>query len=122
MTAVATPLGCGTGTVSRQIKQVFPQARITCLDLAGNMIEMSRLKLNRYSNVQYRVGDFNDYEFDDTCDVVVSSLALHHLLTDADKIVFYRKIYDCLRPGGVFFNADVVLGSSEHFQDLYMDK
>jgi tRNA (cmo5U34)-methyltransferase len=115
-------LGCGTGTISRQIKQIFLQARITCLDLAENMIEMSKLKLNNYSDVQYRVGDFRVYEFDDTYDVVVSSLALHHLVTDEDKINFYRKIYEPLRPNGVFFNADVVLGSSEHFQDLYMDK
>jgi tRNA (cmo5U34)-methyltransferase len=115
-------LGCGTGTISRQIKQTFPQARITCLGIAENMIEMSKLKLNNYSDVQYRIGDFKDYEFDDTYDIVVSSLALHHLVTDDDKISFYRKIYESLCPGGVFFNADVVLGSNEHFQSLYMGK
>lgn len=115
-------LGCGTGTISKQIKQTFSRAKITCLDIAENMIEMSKLKLNNHPDVQYRVGDFRACEFDDSYDVAVSSLALHHLVTDEEKIDFYRKIYESLRPNGVFFNADVVLGSSEHFQNLYMDK
>jgi tRNA (cmo5U34)-methyltransferase len=115
-------LGCGTATISNKIKQLFPQAKITCLDLAENMIEMSKFKLIDYPDVQYQVGDFRSYEFDDTYDVVVSSLALHHLVTDKDKIKFYCKIYKSLRPNGVFFNADVVLGSWDSVQDMYMEK
>lgn len=60
------------------------------------------------------MGEFTDYKFDDTYDVVVSSLALHHLVTDEDKIDFYRKIHESLSPDGVFFNADVILGSSAY--------
>jgi tRNA (cmo5U34)-methyltransferase len=115
-------LGCGTGTISKKIKIRFPAASITCLDLAENMIEMSKLKLAAYSDIRFQVGDFCNYEFDDTYDVVVSSLALHHLITDEDKIEFYRKIYKSLRPKGVFFNADVILGSSEQVQESYMEK
>ncbi|HDL02191.1 MAG TPA: class I SAM-dependent methyltransferase [candidate division Zixibacteria bacterium] len=115
-------LGCGTGTVSKQIKDSFPFATITCLDLAENMIEMSKLKLADYSGIQYQVGDFRNYKFDDTYDVVVSSLALHHLVTDHDKIEFYQRIYDSLKSNGIFFNADVILGSSEQLQDTYMKK
>lgn len=115
-------LGCGTGTISKRIKEVFPRAEITCLDLAENMIEMSKIKLSNYPDVRYQVGDLADYEFDNTYDAVVSSLALHHLITDEDKIDFYRKIYDALRKNGVFFNADVVLGSNEHIRNVYIEK
>lgn len=115
-------LGCGTGTISLNIKEVFPQARICCLDLAENMIEMTRLKLAKFSGIRYQVGDFTTYEFDDSYDVVVSSLALHHLVTDEDKLGFYQKIYTCLRPNGVFFNADVILASSEYLQKAYIEK
>jgi tRNA (cmo5U34)-methyltransferase len=115
-------LGCGTGTISKRIKKVFPRAEITCLDLAENMIEMSKIKLSNYRDVRYQVGNFTDYEFDNTYDAVVSSLALHHLVTDEDKIEFYRKIYDALRKNGVFFNADVVLGSNEHIRNVYIEK
>jgi tRNA (cmo5U34)-methyltransferase len=115
-------LGCGTGTISKRIKQTFPWARITCLDLAENMIEMSRLKLADFSDTRFQVGDFANYAFDDSYDVVVSSLALHHLVSDMDKINFYRKIYAALKPNGVFYNADVILGSSEHIQKAYLEK
>ena len=115
-------LGCGTGTIARRIKEVFPQSRICCLDLAENMIEMAKLKLADFSDTRFRVGNFNDYQFDDTYDVVISSLALHHMVTDEDKINFYQKIYTALKPGGVFFNADVILGSSEHNQAANMER
>ena len=115
-------LGCGTGTISKKIKEEYPHATITCLDLAKNMIEISKLKLAVFSDVQYQIGDFINYKFDNTYDVVLSSLALHHLVTDEDKIEFYRKIYESLRPNGVFFNADIILGSNDFFQKAYIEK
>jgi len=115
-------LGCGTGTISLRVLAAFPNARVTCLDLAQNMVEMARIKLAQRPHVRYLVGDFNAFVFDAEYDVAVSSLALHHLMTNADKQGFYRQIYDALAPGGVFFNADVVLGSSEALQAMYMQK
>jgi tRNA (cmo5U34)-methyltransferase len=115
-------LGCGTGTLARRIKETFPHARMTCLDLAENMIEVAKFKLAEFSDTRFQVVDFKDYAFDDHYDVIVSSLALHHLVTDAEKIDFYRKIHAALNPHGVFFNADVILGSNEHLQNGYMEK
>jgi len=66
-------LGCGTGTISKRIKEVFPGATITCLDLAENMIEMSRIKLSGFSDVRYQVGNFRDYKFDHCCPNVVKT-------------------------------------------------
>jgi len=54
--------------------------------------------------------------------VVVSSLALHHLVTDDDKKRFYRAIYDHIRHGGLFISADVVPGADEGVQSMYMEK
>ena len=34
----------------------------------------------------------------------------------------YQKVYESLTPGGVFYNADVVLGSTDYLQNLYMEK
>lgn len=115
-------LGCGTGTISKCIKETFPRARISCLDLAENMIEMAKLKLAKFANTRFQVGNFTDYEFDDTYDVIVSSLALHHLVSDEAKIDFYRKIYESLSLHGVFINADIILGSGEYLQKAYMEK
>jgi len=113
-------LGCGTGTVARKIKDAFPNARISCLDIAENMINIAKKKLGGRADCY--VSDFYKFEFDKKYDVIVSSLALHHLANDEDKKMFYRKIYDALNDNGVFYNADVVLGSSDRLQDLYLAK
>lgn len=115
-------LGCGTGNISRALKEKFPHARITCIDLAENMIEIARFKLSEFNTIEYCVGDFSKIEFDDDYDAVVSSLALHHLRTDEDKKELYSRIYDALREGGVFYNADWILGSNKYLNDVYLEK
>jgi len=113
-------LGCGTGTIALKIKTAFPNSEISCLDIAENMIKMAQIKLGE--NIDYYVNDFYKFNFDKKYDVIVSSLALHHLANDEDKKMFYEKIYNALTDNGVFYNADMVLGSNSHLQDLYMAK
>jgi len=52
----------------------------------------------------------------------VSSLALHHLENDKDKKDFYSKIYSILTDSGMFYNADVVLASTDYHQDINMNR
>lgn len=80
-----------------------PNAHITCLDLAENMLAMARIKLANHQHVRYVAGDFTD--FCGEYDAVVSSLALHHLAADDDKRRFYQRVYDSLRPCGVFYGG-----------------
>ena len=113
-------LGCGTGTVAKRLQDAYPKAKITCVDLAENMLDMARGKLG--SAGRYQLDDFRSYKFETPYDLVVSSLALHHLETDEEKKLFYGKIFSSLRPGGVFYNADVILGTTDHLQKGYMEK
>jgi tRNA (cmo5U34)-methyltransferase len=113
-------LGCGTGTVAKQILEIFPRAEVTCLDLAENMIAMAKTKLGACPRVRYITGDFNTFDSSSKYDAIVSSLALHHLVTDEDKRRFYRRSYQSLNPGGVLYNADVVLASTDFLQAVYM--
>jgi tRNA (cmo5U34)-methyltransferase len=113
-------LGCGTGTVAYKIKTAFPNSKISCLDIAENMIKMAQIKTGE--DIDYYINDFYEFDFDKKYDVIISSLALHHLANDDDKKMFYGKIYNALTDNGVFYNADVVTGSNSHLQDLYMAK
>lgn len=115
-------LGCGTGTIAKRIKDVYPRAKITCVDIVEKMLQVAQTKLGNSEDVRYQIANFEHYEFDSVYDVAVSSLALHHLVSDDDKIKFYKKIYICLSPGGVFYNADNVLGSGSHIQGYYIKK
>lgn len=115
-------LGCGTGTIASKIQKAFPNSQISCLDIAENMIKMAQIKLGESRKTDYHIGDFYSFDFDQKYDVIISSLALHHLAEDEDKKMFYRKIYNALTDQGVFYNADVVLGSNNYLQKLYMTK
>jgi tRNA (cmo5U34)-methyltransferase len=112
-------LGCGTGSVAQAVLNAFPIAQVTCLDFAENMVVMAKAKLAIYSGVRYTVGDFES--FDGEYDAAVSSLALHHLPSEEDKRRFYHYIHERLSPGGAFYNADLVLASSDTLQLKYMD-
>ncbi len=115
-------LGCGTGYVSMAIKERFPNSNLTCLDFAENMIAQAKVRLKKYKNVTFYLKDIRKFEFEKSYDAVISSLALHHLETKTDKINFYKKIFRSLKTGGVFYNADIILGSSDFLNNLYIDK
>ena len=115
-------LGCGTGTIAKKIAERFKNSQITCVDIASNMIGMAKTKMAKYNHTKYIIDDFAKIQFTENFDVVVSSLALHHLETDNQKIEFYKKIFDLLNDKGTFMNGDVVLASTEYWQDLNMQK
>ena len=113
-------LGCGTGSISKAVQSSFPRASMTCVDISANMLDIAACKMSDFNNTKYINSNFYGFNFDRKYDAVVSSLALHHLETKEDKFEFYRKIFDALKPEGVFVNADVVLASSDKLQDCYM--
>ena len=114
-------LGCGTGTVAKRLGDKFPNARIICLDIASKMIDIAKNKLGNRKNTEFIVGDFSTVDFKEPFDVVVSSLALHHIQTDEEKKVFYSKIYTLLTKSGQFLNADVVLATTGYQQKMDMN-
>jgi tRNA (cmo5U34)-methyltransferase len=114
-------LGCGTGNISKKVKERFPQAHITCVDLAENMVQIAKSKLVDYSDIEFKLADFRDLNFQEEYDAVISSLALHHLQPEEQKS-FYCKINDFLKKGGVFYNADNITGNSPHLNQIYIDR
>ena len=113
-------LGCGTGTISQAVKSRFSNVKITCVDIAEKMLEIAKEKIG--GNLICIQADFNKFDFPEKYDLVLSSLALHHLENDSDKLAFYEKIYSALNQNGMFINIDVVLGSDDEIQDVYMKK
>ena len=115
-------LGCGTGNVSKRILQRYPHCSITCMDKSKNMIEVARFKLSPYPQIRFVLADFLHLDSSEQYDIIVSSLALHHLVTDNEKRWLYKIIYETLKLNGLFYNADFVLASNENLQNIYMNK
>jgi len=111
-------LGCGTGNIAQKALNRFPEAEVTCLDLSENMIEIAKDKLSSYENIEYIVGDFTQMELNTKYDVVLSSLALHHIPNDEEKEAMYKNIYETLEKDGVFYNADVIKANSNYNEEL----
>ena len=114
-------LGCGTGNITAAVIKRYNGAKVTCVDLAEHMIELSQYKLSQYTDISYHVGDLRHMEFDRDYDLIISSLAMHHLKTDEEKIEVYQKIYNSLKEGGVFYIADNVLASTKYLENVNIE-
>lgn len=113
-------MGCGTGNLTKKIATAYPKAEIICLDMAENMLKMSKAKLSKYPNITYWQGDIRDFDFKGKYDAIVSSLVMHHV-EKKGKLQFYKKLHKVLRPGGIFYNFDILTSGNKPVNDLLYD-
>jgi len=114
-------LGCGTGNITQALLKRFPRAQVICVDLAEQMIAIAKMKLSGSKNVVYWNGDVRYFPYEGKYDAIIGSLVLHHV-EEKEKTAFYRKMFNALTPGGVFYTADIVFGSNPYLQDLYLER
>ncbi|WP_461435863.1 class I SAM-dependent methyltransferase [Methanosphaera sp.] len=110
-------LGAGTGILTELLYKQHPNSDITLVDLSTEMLNIAKDKFND-KNFKYIEADYLTHDFDKDYDIIVSSLSIHHL-TDEEKKVLYKRIYNFLRTGGVFINADQVCGATEYTEEIY---
>lgn len=95
----ALDLGCGTGTLTLMLKRAYPDAQITGLDGDPEVLEIARNK-TRGVEIQWDEGLASSLPYpDSTFDRVVTSLVIHHLVTD-DKRRAFKEIFRVLKPHG----------------------
>lgn len=111
-------VGAGTGLFSAFLYQQRSDLAFTLVDLSADMLAVAQQRFAGRLNFDFRQLDFSADELPGTYDVVISSLAIHHL-PDAAKAALYQRIYDVLAPGGLFVNADQVLGRTAGFDGFY---
>lgn len=115
-------LGSGTGLMASLVASTFPKAEITLFDVAGKMLEEARKRLSCHSNTfSFKVTDYaQPNAFDHDYDLIISSLSIHHL-TAQEKEILFKSIYDHLKTGGIFINADQVLGETDEIEKRYRE-
>lgn len=93
----ALEIGVGTGWLARQ---VAPRCRsFVGIDLSTKTIARARENLAAFSNVQLAEGDFLSQAFEETFDVILSSLTFMHI---REKDAAFRKTYALLASSGRF--------------------
>lgn len=98
-------LGCGTGLLTRMVKQSTPEAQVTGLDGDEEVLKIARDK-SHGTDIQWdHALAFNMPYQDNSFDVAVSSFVTHHL-TGEDKVRAFKEVRRVLRPDGWFHILD----------------
>ena len=98
-------LGCGTGLELDRYFEIVPDAKVTGIDLAEDMLGILRKKYPdkdlRLIHASYFTEPFGENLFD----AAVSVESLHHF-TKEEKIPLYAKLSRALKDGGYFILTD----------------
>jgi|SRR5471032_393487 len=98
-------LGAGTGETARRVLAMHPKAALVAVDENPRMLEHID-----DARVERRVARLQDALPDESFDLVVSALAVHHLAATEKRDLFAR-VRVTLRRGGRFVLGDVVLAN-----------
>jgi len=116
---VILDIGSGTGIMCDVVMQRVGTASVYLLDESADMLAKAQQRLAQYDPtilIQPMTDALPDVQFH----AIVSSLAIHHL-SDEGKRDLFKRIHRSLAPGGVFVNAEQILGDTEWKQQLYED-
>ena len=113
-------IGAGTGLLSAYMLQKFPQAHLTLVDIAENMLDMARQRFAGRDNTRFVVSDYSSGDLGGPYDIACSALSIHHLDTE-DKRRLFRRVFSALKPGGMFVNADQADGETPYFRERYLE-
>jgi ubiquinone/menaquinone biosynthesis C-methylase UbiE len=111
-------IGAGTGLFTSMVFELGGIARLSLLDGSPEMLERAKARFPATATVDYRVGDMASADLG-RHDLIISALAIHHL-SDPDKAALYARIRRALKPGGLFVNAEQVLGPSPEADARYV--
>ncbi|MEZ4858412.1 MAG: class I SAM-dependent methyltransferase [Flavobacteriaceae bacterium] len=108
-------LGCGNGNVTAQLLHAFPESHFELLDASQQMIDLCK---NRFlgKSINYHPTFFNEFPFPESeFDLITAGFSIHHCNTEEKKALF-KKIYNSLKPNGVFGICDLMIdkNSNEH--------
>ncbi len=113
-------IGAGTGLLSACMLEKFPDAELTLMDIAENMLAVARERFRGRDNIRYVTRDYSVSDLGGPYDIICSALSIHHLDTAAKRQLF-KRVYSTLKPGGMFVNADQADGETPYFRRRYLE-
>ncbi|MGL5067230.1 MAG: malonyl-ACP O-methyltransferase BioC [Sarcina sp.] len=79
-------IGCGTGLLTTQLVTLFPNAKITALDISHGMIATCKERLKDFENIEYICADVEYNCPIDEFDLIISS-ATFQWITDLEELL-----------------------------------
>lgn len=111
-------LGAGSGILTSLVRRALPSAAIHLVDFSEAMLAKARERLGDDPRLTYAVADYMTADLGSGYDAVVSALSIHHL-EDQQKRILFARIWEALRPGGIFVNAEQVAGPTATLEAEY---
>ena len=90
-------IGVGTGRIAVKVAPCC--FKLTGIDISPKTIERAKDNLKEYGNISFVCSDFNSHEFDETFDVIYSSLTMMHF---ENKEAVINKVDKLLNDNGIF--------------------
>ncbi len=102
--------GCGTGSTA--IAHAPYVKHIQAIDISPKMIEIAegKAQTNNVDNVTFNCSSIDEIILPDQSMDAVLGLSVLHLLDNRQEVI--SKVYNMLKPGGVFVSSTVCLGDS----------
>ncbi len=113
-------IGTGTGIFASFVLDKYPNAEFTLIDLSDKMLDIAKERFSGKTNFTYICADYTKFEFEESFDIIISALSIHHL-TALQKEELYQKCYSMLSENGIFINADQVLSPYPQAEKLFSD-
>lgn len=109
-------LGCGSGNLTKAIRNQWSDCSITAVDLSSAMLEKTKEKVGE-KHLELLEQDFGKLEVEaNSFDIVMSSLSIHHL-EDEEKIKLIKNVYKWIKPGGFFVFIDGIRADSNRLYE-----
>jgi tRNA (cmo5U34)-methyltransferase len=121
-------LGCGDGALTLELLKEDKQINATLVDGSSKMLENARKNLKNYERMNFIHKTFQDLLEDqlneekdhalNSFNLVVSSLAIHHIHFEEKKSLF-QYIHNHLGSGGFFLNIETVKAPNDELESWY---
>lgn len=103
-------IGIGTGRIAAKVAPLC--VKLVGIDISPKTIKRAKENLSDFNNIEFVCANFSDYVFDETFDVIYSSLTMMHF---EDKQQIIVKVNELLNENGIF-----CLSIDKNFND-YID-
>jgi len=115
-------VGCGNGSVLEGLEGLCKSWTIKAIDSAKTPIINAKKRLKDSQQFTFEVLSISELEDDQEYDLVIDSHLLHCLTEDNDRLTYWQKINQVLRPGGALILETMVAHENMSFDfDQYMD-
>ena len=96
-------IGAGRGTFTEAVLEARPHLRVTAIEISPRQVELATSRLQRFPNLDFRVGDAGRLPCPDrSMDAVFGFSILHHVDLESTLAEMHR----VLRPGGMIWFSE----------------